>query len=377
MYIHSNTENRQTETMRKSYGFAFIITALVAITAACDVDYRERAKGNIREVFVVMDSTKWETSATAQAIEQTFGRHVETLPGLTYSPYYDIIYTDIRSKRQLERIRSMKNVIFVSPIDDSSNVAAQIRAFLDDGVESRVRSGESFAFPIQDQWYKDQYVLILSSTSDSVLAEKIINSEQALLNNMLEKELSRWNEFVYEKKEPVELSDSLWQEYGFKVRFQHDYHKRVDTLNFQTYRRYLPENDRWMWVWHKNNVRDISFLDDDWINATRDSLMQQFIKGSRDDQFISTEYRRPVETSTFQMGRLLVYETLGTWQMINGAQGGPFVNFTYYDPATSRLFMVEYSQFAPGVEKKLPFVRQFRSMGRTFESDSTWTSSGT
>ena len=60
--------------------------------------------------------------------------------------------------------------------------------------------------------------------------------------------------------------------------------------------------------------------------------------------------------------------------MINGAMGGPFVNFTYYDPQTNRLFMVEYSQFAPSVTKKLRFVRQFRAMGRTFESDSTWVS---
>jgi hypothetical protein len=88
--------------------------------------------------------------------------------------------------------------------------------------------------------------------------------------------------------------------------------------------------------------------------------------------FITTEYRRPVESTSFQKGRYLSYETLGTWQMINGAMGGPFVNFTYFDESTSRLFMIEYSQFAPSVRKKLPFVRQFRAMGRTFESDSLY-----
>jgi len=57
--------------------------------------------------------------------------------------------------------------------------------------------------------------------------------------------------------------------------------------------------------------------------------------------------------------------------MTNDFMGGPFVNFTYYDPATERLFMIEYGQFAPKVTKRR-FVRQFRAMGRTFESDSTW-----
>jgi hypothetical protein len=340
----------------------------------CEGDFRERAKGNIREFIVVMDSTEWD-SETANAIRDTFGKYVFTLPNA--ENYYDLTFMQIRSQSQLERLRQQKNLIFAAPIDDETNTAAQVRAFLDDGVEQRVREGESFAFPIEDQWYKDQYVMILSSSSDSALATKIRNSELALLSDALDKELLRWTWDVYEKKEQVQYSDSLWDEHGFSVRFQHDYFKRIDTTDFQSYRRYLPQNDRWMWIWWKDNVTDINFLDDDWINATRDSLSQQYIRGSRDStQYVSTEYRRAVETRSFQDGRLIVYETLGTWQMINGAMGGPFVNFTYYDPATSRLFMIEYSQFAPSVRKKLPFVRQFRAMGRTFESDSTWNQPG-
>lgn len=268
-----------------------------------------------------------------------------------------------------------KNIIFASAIDADDNVGRQVRAFLDDAVEQRVREGESFAFPLEDQWYRDQYALILSSASDSALAEKIRNSEQALTSNALEKELKRWNYYVYEKKEQVQYSDSLWNDYGFKVRIQHDYIKSVDTTNFITYRRDLPTNTRWMWIWWKDNVSNISFMDKDWINATRDSLTQAFIKGSTDDKYVATEYRRAVETSSFQQGRLLGYETLGTWKMENAAMGGPFVNATYYDPDTNRLFMVEYSQFAPSIRNKLPFVRQFRSMVRTFESDSTWSES--
>ena len=355
------------------YFLSGLLLVTLFTTFACNIDYRERAKGNTREFIVVMDSTKWE-SETAEAIRSTFGKDVFTLPNP--EPFYDLTFMPIRSIPQLERIRKFKNIIFAAPLDENNNVSKQIAAFLDDGVEERVRNGESFAFPIEDQWYKDQYALILSSSSDSALAQKIRNSEQALLGNALERELNRWHYYVYEKKEQVKYSDTLWTDHGFKVRIQHDYIKGVDTLDFKTYRRDLPDNTRWMWLWWKDDVSDISFLDEDWINNTRDSLMQAYIKGSTDDRYVSTEYRRAVETKSFRKGRLLAYETLGTWQMINGAMGGPFVNFTYFDQATNRLFMVEYSQFAPSVRQKLPFVRQFRAMGRTFESDSTWGMSG-
>ena len=361
--------------MRLSIG-SFIVAVFAILFISCDGDYRPLAEGNTREVLVVMDSTMWE-SQTADAIRDVFGKWVLTVPN--GEPYYDLRFTQIRSQAHLERLRNQKNLIFAAPIDEDSNVGRQIRGFLDEPVEQRVRSGDSFAFPVEDQWYRDQYALILSSTSDSALANKIRNTENSLLSNMLEKELKRWEYFVYEKKEQTQLSDSLWANKGFKVRFQHDYIKNIDTLNFQSYRRFIPQNDRWMWVWHMDSVNDISFLDDDWIIATRDSLSKQFIKGARDSMYVQTyendDVGRPVVTESFQKGRLIAYETRGTWYMVNGLMGGPFVNFTYYDPDTNRLFMVDYNQFAPSVRKKLPFVRQFRAMGRTFESDSTWNSS--
>ncbi len=354
---------------------ATIITSTFTLFfISCDGDYRPLAEGNTREVVVVMDSTQWE-SETAEAIRDVFGKWVLTVPN--GEPFYDLRFTHIKSQPQLERIKSQKNIIFAAPIDEESNVGRQVRAFLDDSIEERVRQGESFAFPVEDQWFRDQYVLILSSTSDEELAEKIRNTESSLLSNMLEKELKRWEYFVYEKYEQTQLSDSLWENHGFKVRIQHDYEKNIDTLNFTSFRRPLPQNDRWMWTWHKDGVKDISFLDDEWIIATRDSLSREYIKGARDDMYVQTYQKnpdqRPIVTKSFQKGRLIVYETLGTWYMVNGLMGGPFVNFTYYDPDTDRLFMVDYNQFAPGVRKKLPFVRQFRAMGRTFESDSTWT----
>lgn len=371
LFIHLNMETNPT-IMRKF--IAPILISVFSITLmSCDGDYRQLANGNTREVIVVMDSTQWE-SETADAIRDVFGQWVLTVPN--GEPYYELRFTQIRSQDHLDRIKNNKNLIFAAPLDEDSNVGRQIRGFLDEDIEQRVREGDSFAFPVEDQWYRDQYVLILTSTSDSLLAEKIRNTEQSLLSNLLDKELKRWEYFVYEKKEQTQYSDSLWTNRGFKVRFQHDYVKNVDTLNFISYRRPLPQNDRWMWIWYQDNVDDISFLDDEWIISTRDSLSKHFIKGARDSMYVQTyineELGRPVESESFQKGRLIAYETRGTWHMVNGLMGGPFVNFTYYDPDTNRLFMVDYNQFAPSVRKKLPFVRQFRAMGRTFESDSLW-----
>jgi len=353
----------------KQFFYLLIFCGVTFTLTACEFDFREKAKGSIEEVFVVMDSAKWN-SQTAEAIRNVYGKYVRTLP--QPEPFYRLTFTSFNTNSQLERLKSYKNVIFAAPIDEESSVGQVVRGLLDENVEQNVRSGDSFAFPIKDQWYRDQYAIVLTSYSDSALAAKIENSERSLVSDIFKREMKRWTAEVYEKMEQTQYSDSLWNKYGWKIRIQHDYIKNLDTLNFVTFRRPLPRNDRWIWAWWKDGVDDIQFLDDEWINATRDSLMEKYIRGTRDSSYVTTEYRRPVETNTFEQGRILVYETLGTWRMTHDAMGGPFVNFTYYDPATRRLFMVEFSQFAPGINKRR-FVRQFRAMGRTFESDSTWT----
>lgn len=338
---------------------------------SCDGDYRPMSIGGVDEVIVVMDST-FQDSQTALAIEDTFGKYLTTLPAPEAT--YRLIYRDFSSNDELEEIQLNKNIIFVSPIDAETNVGTLIRAILSDDVENRVREGESFAFPLRNRWVRDQWTLLLTSTSDEDLAEKILNSEESLVGNLMDLEFERRTYDIYERGEQVAISDSLWEKHGWSIRMQHDYVQSLDLENVTVFRRYLPENNRWIMAWWQEGVEDPGFLDYEWINATRDSLLEKYMRGEREDSYLTTEYGRDVITEQFEReDDLIAYETLGTWRMTNDFMGGPFVNFTYYDPNTSRLFMIEYGQFAPSVSKRR-FVRQFRAMGRTFKSDSTWNS---
>lgn len=343
---------------------------------SCEGDYRHSAVGGFEEVIVIMDSTEWN-SETAQAIRDSYGRTIETLPNP--EALFDLRFRDFNSNKQLEQLKRFKNIIIAAPVDDSSNVAGFIRALLSDQVEQSVRNGESFAFPLEDHWYRDQWTMILTSTSDSVLAQKIRSSQKTLISNLMDRELQRWTYEIYDRGEQTELSDSLWENHGWKIRVQHDWFKNIDTTYVEegntnhliTMRRLLPDNDRLFWIWWQDNVKDVTFLDDEWINAKRDSLMKKWIRGTRDQSYVATEYRRPVVTESFSFKGDLAFETLGTWRMAGDAMGGPFANLTVYDEETNRLFIMEFWQFAPKYSKRR-FVRQFRAMLRTFESDSTW-----
>ncbi|CAN5278335.1 DUF4837 family protein [soil metagenome] len=343
--------------------------ALLILFSACNGDYRPQSIGAIDEVIVVMDSTQWE-SETANAIRETFGGLIVTVP--TPEDAYSLTFRDFRNNQQLEQLKGFRNVIFAGPLDQETNVSTFIGALLSDNVEERVRREESFAFPLEDRWVRDQWTLILTSVSDEALAEKILNAEDDLVGHLLDREFERRERELFRRGEQLAISDSLWENHGWKVRMQHDYIQVIDSAHAVMFRRYLPDNNRWMWAWWMDDVESIDFVDPAWINATRDSLMEHLVQGERERSYVTTDYRRPLETRRIDTDdRLTGYETMGIWRMTNDFMGGPFVHFTYYDPDTQRLFMVEYAQFAPRVNKRR-FVRQFQTMGRTFKSDSTW-----
>ena len=239
-------------------GMAVIIIA--AAWGGCEGDYRQGSRGTFGEAVVVMDSTQWE-GQTAEAIRETYGRGIFTLPSSGSEPLFDLRFTDFNSDSQLEQVKRARNLIIAAPIDDSTNTSRWVRAMLSDEVEEQVRNGESFAFPLQDRWYKNQWSIILSAPSDSLLAEQIHNSEKTLTDHLLQKEFQRWNAEIYEQGEQVELSDSVWANHGWKIRIQHDWEKNIDTTytvngeenHFLTMRRVLPENNRWFWAWWKND----------------------------------------------------------------------------------------------------------------------------
>jgi len=338
--------------------------------SACRGDYRQKAVGPVDEVIVVMDSDQWE-SETAEAIRESFGRLIKTMP-LPREPIYKLTFKDFKSNSELEQLKGFRNIIVAAPLGDVTNVAQLVSGMLSSDIRERVQQEKSFAIPLQNHWARDQWTMILTSVSDEKLADKIRKHENDLVSHLMEREFRQRTEQIYRKGEQVALADSLWENHGWRVRLQHDYVQLFDSIQLVMFRRYLPDNNRWIWAWWQDNVEHSDAINPGWINATRDSLMEILVQGERDGSHVVTDYRQPVETREIDTSsRLTGFETMGVWRMTNDFMGGPFVHFIYYDPETRRLFMVEYAQFAPRVSKRR-FIRQFQAMGRTFESDSTW-----
>ena len=50
---------------------------------------------------------------------------------------------------------------------------------------------------------------------------------------------------------------------------------------------------------------------------------------------------------------------------IEYGMGGPFVNYTFYDESTERIYMIDGMVFAPGFDKR-EFLRHVEAIAHTF-----------
>lgn len=165
-----------------------------------------------------------------------------------------------------------------------------------------------------------------------------------------------------------------------QLKMQQSYLKRrpskvmLKELKAMGYEGYLPEEIAWAkkgesFVWGSSRTNekqqnivlyyytsDGRELDDLTRSVQiRDSVMQENIPGSRPDQWMETvwEQEEPVVgwEKCVRDGQE-VTELRGLWQMRNGAMGGPFVSYHWYDESMHRVVVVEGFVYSPSTEKR-------------------------
>lgn len=345
-----------------------LLSVLLGITlmiSACGGDFRQRAQGLPSEVYVLMDSTHFEGPLEA-ALRDIYGEFMLTMP--RPEPRFDLKFAGLRTQSDLNLAQRHRNLMVVAAIDEETNVGSYLRSLLSQDVQDRVRRGELFEIPLRDRWYRDQWILIHTAPDEETLERRIRNNAGSHIRSLHEAELVRWTEEVYRRGEVRAIADSLWQQRGFTFRVQHDYILGVDTTDFVSMRRFLEDNDRWIWVWHKDNVENLDFISERWINTTRDSLLNIYIRGSRENAYVRTDYRQEHKTQFMRINNMEAYESRGVWVMSDFSMGGTYINYVFHCPDQNRLYMMELAQFSPRYRQRR-FLYQFEAIARTFRTD--------
>lgn len=357
-----------------------VLLLAAIVLAGCegflDGDYRPRATGQEGEIMVVMDSTHWDTGL-GDAVRQNIGPYVETLP--TPERSFDLRQVNLASDRIFDMVRRHKNVVFVAPLSDETPVANFLRSRLSDNVLQAALDGTPVVVPREDLWRRSQRVYYVTAGNTEQLIEAIVERGSDIRSTFHEITLDRMEREMFEKERQFNLEDTLMQRHNFAVNVQHDYQIAIDTTvdsrSFIWMRRVLTDTRRELMIHYEEGMSPEE-ITPEWIYATRDSLTEEYLRGNVAG-FVRTDYRRPLNTEETDFLGRYGYTTRGLWHFVRRPDegeglremggGGPFVNYTFYDQESGRVYMIDGSVFAPEYGKR-DFLRQMEVIARTFRT---------
>jgi len=374
----------------RSLVLAGLATLLLAGTTGCEGDYRPRATGEEGSITVVVDSSSWK-GPLGEAIRSSLGPYVETLP--TAERYFKLKQVDLDSERTYESVKDRKNVVFVAPLSDSTNEANFLRRRLSPEARDAVLNGQQAVVEKPNLWRRSQRVYFVTAATADDLVRALEDRGAEMRQTFKSVTLDRMQQEMFEKARQTELEDSLMQTHGFAVNVQHDFiladQNQTDSTGFVYLRRVLSDTWRNVMIYYEEDARPAE-LTPEWVTATRDSLSRTYQRGNVAG-FMRSDYRRPLEVRETNFLDRYAFEARGLWHMVaisdsvdaepslgkyvELGMGGPFVNYSFYDQASGRLYMIDASVFAPGYDK-LDFIRHMEIIARTFRSRQNTESSG-
>jgi len=331
---------------KKTFNPTLFLFSLLLLFSSCK--YESASFGDFEKIYVIADSTLYKS--VKPELEQVFDNYV-------YTPHSEkSFYLEYLNINSLNNYNKRRNLLFLVLLDGKDETSQYINRLLSDEVKQAIRQGNIFYIYRENFLTQDQMGIILIGNDETTIRNNLLTFKDEIFDEMDAYYFKRLEKIMYLNAEQVALADYFWENLGWRIRIQHDYHvvKESDSGNFVWLRRFKP--DRNIYIYRFKG--DSSALNEDNIVNIRDSLGVVYFEGdsvSREDTYAKFENFKKYPALTLT----------GVWQNHKHYIGGPFKLYALFDKSSGQIYMIDMLVTAPG-ERKKPFLDQLDVMGRTF-----------
>lgn len=313
----------------------------------CDV--RPTTMGYQNRIFVVVDSLVWEDVKTE--VVEVFHSAIKT-------PHVENSFSIERIPLQkLNGFKERMNIFLIGLENGKTETDEYIRSNLPEKFKQGVRDDKYFYLFKDDMFARNQIGIIMYAKDAHNFNHNFSVLKNEIFETFRKKYYARLKEGMYSKGEQTKIEEYLADNYGWKVRVQHDYFiaNQDKDDHFIWLRRVSP--NRWLSVWKVKG--DSSLLDSARLFDIRDRFTGKYYEGDhvvREDSYFTETLFNGNNTKRI----------IGLWQNDSLLVGGPFRTYLIYNLPDSSLYFIDYAVMAPG-KLKQPFLDQLEVMARTFE----------
>jgi len=301
-------------------------------------------------IGVMADSTDWEI--IQGDLRRAYEKVIRT-PQIENT--YNLKYI---TTQDFDRYTEFRYLILLSTLESQGKVGKIVNRVVEDPeIRAGVESGEYYVFTQRNQWAKDQLMTILIGKDIPALREKL-ETNQEFLYNIFETDFKeRLKDELLERRFHKEIEKELMISYGWSLKVHKGYFlaQEFPKNGFLWFRRMYPE--RWVFVrWIDGGNEEL--LNAQWIVGERNRIGAQYYDGDEVVNQYLYSYRSSFLGRTAQV-------TTGLWENDAKIKGGPFKNYTFYDPLSRRVYMIDLAVHAPEKDK-IPYLRRMDTMAETF-----------
>jgi hypothetical protein len=344
--------------MRKSFPF-LLSFVLLFVFESCEHS-NKIARGAEDEIIVVADTADFE--ALKIPLQDIFEK-------IIYTPQPEKLFNLKRiSPHEIENYQNYKNVILLAPLNSSSNTSKFVKALLDSSGTLNKRTDHEFMNPRYNLWAQNQLVMILTAPDLSQLELNLVRNKETLLNSFHNLSDKRLSECMYDPKlEKKGTEGMLLKSYGWTIYVPSDFTiaENEPKENFLCLKNTSGKDmGKWIFVHWIDNASP-AYLNEDSVRSIRNRLTNKYYKASGVASIIKIGKDNCINDEvTFDEKYSLV--TQGLWENTKEMQG-PFVNYTFFDVGTKRIYMVDGSINAPDYYKR-NLIQQMDVMLKSFKT---------
>jgi hypothetical protein len=301
----------------------------------------------VGEILVVADSTFMKKNA-GQLFKQLFEKEESGLPQAENK--FTLRY--IQPSQFNKFLKTFRNIIFISTLDDKSAGSVKIRSFYSENTLKIIKEDPSrFMLVNKDEFAKGQLVMHLFGETEALLMANMSAYKEGIMEVFTKNERDHIYNKIKKAQQP-QLSARIKKEYGFEITIPVHFSKAIEKDGFIWYRHPGQEVDRSIFIAYVpyKNVQQFNYQS---FVSLRDSVCKTMIYG-RDDtnSYMLTEQYEPPVLHKINFNGNFAVESRGLWKLKNNTMGGPFLGYSIADTTKNRLYYIEGFVFAPGKNKR-------------------------
>ena len=299
----------------------YLLYSIIILFTACIGDESSvlpSYTGAINEVVIVIDDHLWE-GASGDSLRASL---ITEVPGISWAePLFDVVH--IRPAAFSRIFRTHRNLIIIQK-GNTSKVYFNAKPYA------------------QNQW-----LCVVEYNSLDDLPKLLGQYAPIMAYSIDEKERLRYTSKQVNKR----LRKTPSERFNLSFSLPSEYELVLDTNRFNWFE-YNPKD--------KEIIKGVfiyefplsSSFNSTTVLAARDSVLKQFVVGSVEGSYMTTERLYPPYISTYSQDSLKGLSVKGLWKIQNAFMGGAFVAHYLQDTLNDRGLAVEGFLFNPGEDKR-------------------------